>query len=144
MSSTGKPFFDASAQGRHSDSHRSIRLLGMSLKRRYRPSANHTGPSAHRVPVYKRSTAALTTLYFANRGSTTSTAGLGYPNGLFRSCSSASARGPTISILDSSLRKFAMSGVSFLEWKTLFQVPLWLQTKKKPSAVELADGCKAG
>lgn len=41
----------------------------MSLKRRYRPSANHTGPSAHRVPVYKRSAAALPTRYFAKRGS---------------------------------------------------------------------------
>jgi hypothetical protein len=54
-----------------------IRLLGMSLQSRYRPSPNHTGPSHQRKPVARRSTAALLTRYFAKLGSTIWTAGSG-------------------------------------------------------------------
>src|SRR5882757_7685759 len=54
-----------------SSSQRSMRLLGISLHTRYRPSPNHTGPSDQRAPVYRRSTPALTILYLAKRGSTT-------------------------------------------------------------------------
>ena len=41
------------------------------------PSPNQTGPSDQRAPVHKRSTTALPILYFAKRGSITSTAGSG-------------------------------------------------------------------
>src|SRR5215472_3906654 len=34
-----------------------MRLLGMSLNSRYRPAGKYTGPSAHRMPVARRSTA---------------------------------------------------------------------------------------
>src|SRR6476660_373982 len=42
-------------------SHFIRRLLGMSLKSRYRPSPNQTGPSHQRIPVASRSTLALFT-----------------------------------------------------------------------------------
>jgi hypothetical protein len=45
-----------------SSSQRMMRLLGMSLQRRYRPSPNHTGPSDQRNPVARRSTLARLSL----------------------------------------------------------------------------------
>src|SRR2546428_13013968 len=65
-----------------SSSHFIIRLLGISLQRRKRPSPNQTGPSAHRKPVASRSTAARFSRYFAKLGSSPSTAGSGYLTGL--------------------------------------------------------------
>src|SRR5712691_10729479 len=61
-----------------SSSHLIIRLLGISLQRRKRPSPNQTGPSAQRNPVARRSTAARPSRYFAKLGSITCTAGSGY------------------------------------------------------------------
>src|SRR5215510_2507319 len=52
-----------------SSSQRMMRLLGISLHNRKRPSPNHTGPSAHRMPVAIRSTLARFTRYFAKLGS---------------------------------------------------------------------------
>ncbi len=49
-----------------------MRLLGMSLQIRCCESPNQTGPSPHRVPVYRVSTAALKSVRFLNRGETTS------------------------------------------------------------------------
>src|ERR671925_837861 len=46
-----------------SSSQRRMRLLGMSLHSRQRPSPNHTGPSDQRQPVYRRSTEASGSLY---------------------------------------------------------------------------------
>jgi hypothetical protein len=60
-----------------SSSHRMIRLFGMSLHKRQRASPNHTGPSAHRNPVARRSTAPLKTRYLAKLSSSTWTAGSG-------------------------------------------------------------------
>ena len=60
-----------------SSSHLRMRSFGMSLQRRKRPSPNQTGPSAHRQPVWSRSTAALKIRYGRNRSSSTSTAGSG-------------------------------------------------------------------
>src|SRR4029450_8911526 len=47
-----------------SSSQRMIRLLGMSLHSRYRPSPNQTGPSDHRQPSASLSTFARPILYF--------------------------------------------------------------------------------
>src|SRR4029077_10487783 len=52
-----------------SSSHLRIRLFGMSLQRRYRPSPNQTGPSDQRYPVPSRSTLAELTRYFVKLGS---------------------------------------------------------------------------
>src|SRR5438093_6354026 len=65
-----------------SSSHFMIRLFGMSLQRRKRPSPNQTGPSDHRKPVARRSTAARLSRYCAKLGSSTWTAGSGYLTGL--------------------------------------------------------------
>src|SRR5882672_11603374 len=64
-----------------SSSHFIIRLLGISLQRRKRPSPNQTGPSAHRKPVASRSTAARFSRYLAKLGSSPCTAGSGYLTG---------------------------------------------------------------
>src|SRR5918992_4581531 len=64
-----------------SSSQRMMRLLGISLQSRYRPSPNQTGPSAQRKPVAKRSTAALPRRYGAKRRSSTRMAGSGYLTG---------------------------------------------------------------
>ena len=60
-----------------SSSQRRIRSLGMSLQRRYRPSPNQTGPSAHRKPVPSRSTFDEFTRYFVKLGSRILMAGSG-------------------------------------------------------------------
>src|SRR5437763_99931 len=53
-----------------SSSHFRIRLLGMSLHNKKRPSPNHTGPSPQRRPVASRSMAESFSQYFSKRGST--------------------------------------------------------------------------
>src|SRR5437773_7695384 len=52
-----------------SSSHLRMRLFGMSLQRRYRPSPNQTGPSDQRYPVPRRSTLAELTRYLVKPGS---------------------------------------------------------------------------
>src|SRR3989442_608696 len=78
-----------------SSSHFMTRLFGISLQSRKRPSPNHTGPSAHRKPVARRSTAASASRYGAKLGSRTWTAGSGYRTGLLgqRSMRLLSVRG---------------------------------------------------
>src|SRR5258708_4612338 len=61
-----------------SSSHFRMRLFGMSLHSRKRPSPNHTGPSDQRHPVYRRSTDASASRYLANSGCSTRTFGSGY------------------------------------------------------------------
>ena len=61
-----------------SSDHRKIRLLGISLKSRYPPSPNQTGPSAHLQPVKILSMPALKITYFLKLSSIISTAGSGY------------------------------------------------------------------
>ena len=60
-----------------SSSHRIMRLFGMSLHSRKRPSPNQTGPSAHRMPVAIRSTLARFSRYLAKLGSMILTSGSG-------------------------------------------------------------------
>src|SRR4051794_29711028 len=61
-----------------SSSHFRMRLFGMSLQSRYRPSPNQTGPSAQRHPSAIFSTFASVTLYLLKLGSTDFTSGSGY------------------------------------------------------------------
>src|SRR5207249_2732794 len=60
-----------------SSSHLMMRWFGISLHSRYRPSPNHTGPSAQRRPVASRSTAESFNQYFSKRGSSVLIAGSG-------------------------------------------------------------------
>ena len=60
-----------------SSSHFMIRLLGMSLHNRYRPSPNQTGPSLQRKPCAMRSTEASLSRYLSKLASTIWTAGSG-------------------------------------------------------------------
>src|SRR5215475_16202772 len=61
-----------------SSSHLRMRLFGISLHSRKRPSPNHTGPSLQRQPVKRRSTEALNGGRMrSKRGSTVTIAGSG-------------------------------------------------------------------
>src|SRR5207245_9856338 len=53
-----------------SSSHRSCRLLGMSLQSKYRPWPHQAGPSAHSAPVHRRLIAELGWMYALNSAST--------------------------------------------------------------------------
>src|SRR5687768_10284519 len=61
-----------------SSSHFMMRLFGMSLHSRYRPSPNHTGPSLQRQPSAIFSILAKPSLYLLNAGSMARTSGSGY------------------------------------------------------------------
>src|SRR5207237_962582 len=61
-----------------SSSQRMMRLFGMSLQRSARTSPSHTGPSAQRKPVARRSIFARLSLYLAKPWSTACTDGSGY------------------------------------------------------------------
>src|ERR687884_763813 len=60
-----------------SSSHRMMRLFGMSLHSRQRPSPNHTGPSHQRMPEAMRSTLASASRYLPKLGSRIWTDGSG-------------------------------------------------------------------